>query len=226
VNKKITFIVIMMTLMGFSVSTLAGGFKQPEPPDDAPETARGTSSRTYCSLMVSNVELTPLIPNESNWGYTTSENPKVWVYIDYKNKQYKLPKHSISGELSLVDKNGDLVTQRITNISIPTISGAFPLDIPNLPESNKRYKWILEIDCNEQANLDVEGHIYKKDIPNLTNLNSQEKIIDYLLKEGIWYDALNEAINFYCQDPRYLKDLLTQENLPSIPKESFNCQDK
>lgn len=209
-----------MTLMGFSFPTLAEGFKQPEPPDDAPKTERGTSSRTDCPLMTFNVTLIPLIP-KSNWGYTTSKTPKVWVHIDYKDK---LPKHSISAELSLLDKNGDLVAERITIMSIPTISGAFLLELPNLPESNKGYKWILEIDCNEQATLDVEGYIYKKDIPNLTNLNSLEKII-YYQQQGIWYDALNEAANFYCQDSRYLQDLLTLENLPLIVKESFNCQD-
>ena len=218
-NKKITFIVIVMTLMGFSFPTLAESFKQPEPPDDAPKTERGSAERTYCPLMASNVTLTPLIP-KSNWGYTTSEKPKVWVYIDYKNK----PKHSISGELSLLDKNDDWVTEKRTTISIPSISGAFPLDIPNLPEFDQHYKWILEIDCGDYKNINVEGYIYKKDISNLINLNLQEKII-YYQQEGIWYDALNEATNLYCQDPRYLQDLLTLENLPLIVKESFNCQD-
>ena len=214
-KKIVKILVIAMTLITYSSPTLAGKIKQPKPPSDAPKTTRGTASRSNCPLIASSITLTPLIP-ESSWGYTTSKTPKVWVYISYKNH----PDNLLSGKLSLLDKNGDLVQERIT-VNIPNTSGAFPLNLPHLPESNKLYNWTLEINCGANKSINIEGSIYQKQFSNLTNLKP-EKRITYYEEQEIWYDALNEAANLYCQDSRYWQQLLTQEKLELIPLKCSN----
>jgi hypothetical protein len=215
-NKTLIFLALIITLIGYSSPSLAK-FKQPDPPPSVPSTNSGTGTRPYCPLPASGVTLTPLIPN-SNWGYTTSENPTVWAHIFYENNS----ENSLWGEVSLLDKNDKLVTDR-TEIILPNFSGAFAMNLPPLPEGNHRYQWLLEVNCGDDVYIDIGGYIYQTQTPDLTNLNAPERI-NFYEEQGIWYDALNESANFYCQNVNYWGDLLTQENLHLIVVEPLNCQ--
>jgi hypothetical protein len=211
-KKTSLFLALIITLIAYNLPVLA----QINPPDDAPQTTRGNGSRSDCPFLASGITLTPLIP-ESSWGYTKMKTPTIWVNIHYTNN----PQNFLFGELSLLDKSGDLVQERIP-ISIPNHSGIFPINLPELPSSNYRYHWVLEINCDDNTYADVQGYIYQQEIPDFTNLNLPERMSFYQ-QEYFWYDALNEAINIYCQDSSYLPELLRQENLESIVTETLTC---
>ena len=209
--------------------------KTPTPPLDAPDAKRGTGTVfSSCSLRNYGIDLTPLIP-QSTWGYTASQTPVVWVHISYE----KNPSNPLSGELSVLDKQGNLIKER-QKVEIPNTSGAFSLQLPELPQSNQVYDWILQIECgNNQNSFEVYsvvsssssysrkyaiimGSIYQRQFDDLIKLKPEERISFYL-KRGIWYDALNEAANLYCQDSRFWQELLTQEKLEIALKEPIKC---
>ncbi|MDM3853072.1 MAG: DUF928 domain-containing protein [Aphanizomenon gracile PMC627.10] len=190
--------------------------KTPTPPPDAPDAVKGTGSRSSCSLANYGIVLTPLIP-QSAWGYTASQTPVVWVHISYENN----PSNLLSGELSVLDKQGNLIKER-QKVEIPNTSGAFSLQLAELPQSNQRYDWILEIECGNNQYISVRGYIYQQQFDNLIKLKPEERISFYLEK-GIWYDVLNEAANLYCQDSRFWQELLTQEKLELALKEPIKC---
>ncbi|MBE9257172.1 MULTISPECIES: DUF928 domain-containing protein [Aphanizomenonaceae] len=66
------------------------------------------------------------------------------------------------------------------------------------------------------------GSIYQRQFDDLIKLKPEERISFYL-KKGIWYDALNEAANLYCQDSRFWQELLTQAKLEIALKEPIKC---
>ncbi|MDB9307434.1 DUF928 domain-containing protein [Aphanizomenon sp. CS-733/32] len=210
--------------------------KQPKVPPTAPDAKRGTGTVfNFCSSTNYGIDLTPLIP-QSTWGYTASQTPVVWVHISYE----KNPSNPLSGELSVLDKQGNLIKER-QKVEIPNTSGAFSLQLPELPQSNQVYDWILQIECGNNQNTFfsnyvivpsisrnsskyaiIMGSIYQRQFDDLIKLKPEERISFYL-KKGIWYDALNEAANLYCQDSRFWQELLTQEKLEIALKEPIKC---
>ena len=209
--------------------------KLPKAPPTAPDAKRGTGTVfNFCSSTNYGIDLTPLIP-QSTWGYTASQTPVVWVHISYE----KNPSNPLSGELSVLDKQGNLIKER-QKVEIPNTSGAFSLQLPELPQSNQVYDWILQIECgNNQNSFEVYsvvsssssysrkyaiimGSIYQRQFDDLIKLKPEERISFYL-KKGIWYDALNEAANLYCQDSRFWQELLTQAKLEIALKEPIKC---
>ena len=241
--------------------------KPPKEPPTAPDAKRGTGTVfNFCSSTNYGIDLTPLIP-QSTWGYTASQTPVVWVHISYE----KNPSNPLSGELSVLDKQGNLIKER-QKVEIPNTSGAFSLQLPELPQSNQVYDWILQIECgnnqtnvvslytlhsrnrsyrynnqhsdditsnnsdditsnngdnnqpsdNNQYDISIMGSIYQRQFDDLIKLKPEERISFYL-KRGIWYDALNEAANLYCQDSRFWQELLTQAKLEIALKEPIKC---
>lgn len=230
--------------------------KQPKVPPTAPDAKRGTGTVfNFCSSTNYGIDLTPLIP-QSTWGYTASQTPVVWVHISYE----KNPSNPLSGELSVFDKQGNLIKER-QKVEIPNTSGAFSLQLPELPQSNQVYDWILQIECGNNQNTFgshkiipyysnniipytfenhniisytsenfrnsrkyaiIMGSIYQRQFDDLIKLKPEERISFYL-KKRIWYDALNEAANLYCQDSRFWQELLTQEKLELALKEPIKC---
>lgn len=186
-------------------------FQQPPPPDDAPDgRRRGTGSRTEYSSNSGrrgNITLTPLIPSDS-WGYTISESPIIWVYIQHSSGKST---EKIQGRFSLQDptKNKELLPN--ISVTLPQESGIFGIRLPHsysLP-SGKMYRWYLALDdCEDDCEIFVDGWV-RRQVENSENRELQRQLAQaktaqerYILysQAGIWYDAMNEAAQIRCNN--------------------------
>ena len=180
--------------------TQLAGFQQPPPPDDAPDgRRRGTGSR---SSLDNSVTITPLIPSDS-WGYTTSENPKIWAYIDYSSARQN---KQIPGRFSLQDPSTNKkMSPGLIFVTLPRKSGAFSIRVPYLPP-NKMYRWYLVINDSEDGGVFVDGWVRRVEDRELKHQLAQAKTAreHYSLyaQQGLWYDALNEAAEIRCNNPQ------------------------
>jgi len=180
-------------------------FTQPKAPPDAPKgRERGTGSRSGCSIAASpetkvNLTLTPLIPYKDSTGYTSVESPTIWVNVSYKTE---IPDNKkISGRVLVQHPktHEDLLPSPIS-VTLPRTSGTFSIPFPYSLNSGEWSRWYLELnDCE----IYVEGLVQRVNPQELKNQlegkTPQERFAFYVEK-GLWYDALNEAIEIRCRN--------------------------
>ena len=215
-------------------------FQQPDYPEDAPRRReRGTGSRGSCQLGSStppnNVMLTPLLPMAS-WGLTFTEKPTIWVQVTYEPQS---PPQKIFAQFYLekADTNEKLAPVTVT---LPQRSGVFSISIPSSLALNQWYRWYLILDCQSAIDSNrnsvkwVEGIIQRIKPSNLSiesEGNLSQQLINAYAEDGIWYDALDKAAQWYCLNPQRLdftqpwKSLLEDQavDLASVVQSELFC---
>lgn len=195
-------------------------FKRPQPAPDTPrKLGAGTANRGTCLVTGSQttepITLTPLVPPE-NWGFTLSESPTIWFYLQYPPDPAVPP---ISATLALEERatNTKLLPKSYP-IQLPRKSGVFGLSLPYTLQSNQWYRWYLSLDCQSIAGsnavLELLGFLYRPSLPGIEHSLDSKTALERLqiyADRGIWYDALTAAARYHCQ---HFPGQVLEENHP------------
>lgn len=187
----------------------AGLFKQPDYPNDAPRRReRGTASRGNCILGTSGtagkVMLSAIVPAQ-NWGLTVSQSPRFWIKVAYDSDNFE-PELLGKFYLEKADTNERLP---LIVVRLPKTSSVLDISLPYSLEVNQWYRWYLLLDCPLESSssrntvLWVEGLVQRIERSNLESqleIKTSEQRITFYAKEGIWYDALDEAAKLRCRN--------------------------
>lgn len=147
---------------------------------------------SYPGTPAPRAHLVALVPVESGenttyvWGRTTVDRPTLWFYVAYQNNP--------EGELVLQDDTGETIG--LFSRSLGETSGIVAFKLPRTNKSledERLYHWFFKIRCNPQGSTDdfVEGWIQKVQL----NSQPQSQSAGYFAENGVWYDALNSAID-------------------------------
>jgi hypothetical protein len=174
-------------------------FTPPPPPLDPPPGGRlrGGARRDTCPVV--KPELTALVPSNQQppsvtnvWGLTTATHPTLWFYVPYtKDVDYFT-------EFVLQDEDSETIYQQA--IALPNQPGIIGVSLPNNAPPlvvDKRYRWFLTINCNQQKQsppIYVEGVIQRVNL----NQNITQKLqtatplqqVAIYAENGIWHEAL------------------------------------
>jgi hypothetical protein len=179
-------------------------FKTPPPPPDIgkPQTTTGGGSRGECDFegepkQLTETEkqgLTALVPS-SGWGLTTSAHPTFWFYV---SDSRQLP-----AEFVLQDEATEETIYQ-TPLTVTGTPGVISISLPSTVaplEIGKRYRWGIELLCNPQKTIFVEGLVQRVELSpdlksQLKKATPQQRLALYA-KEGFWYDALMVASELY-----------------------------
>ena len=169
------------------ITELASNFRLPS--RGAPGPRDSSASRGNLGNIVA------LIPG-TNFGYTTEENPSLWVYLPYPTQE--------KVRLTLKDEDNKQVHQQELDLSGNpgiveiSISEDFKLEV------DKVYYWELEVGLESYGNLNnpiIRGGIERVIMDNslkgqLEEKSEQEKLEIYA-ENGLWFDVLSGLISLH-----------------------------
>ena len=209
---------------------------------------QGGASRGNCS--VTDKPLTALVPAvrkslkekpgrnpalssyESVWGLTTTSSPTFWFYLPYS---FNLPLIFV-----LQDEQGNNL-HKISLTNDQTQSGIIKVKLPEKIvklEVNKKYRWFLVVDCEQDAPPEVQGWVQRVSVAPA--LKSQlhkatpQQLVQLYAVNGIWYDALTSLADLRSANPKDAKlfadwvSLLSSVGLEAFANEPINlcCNSK
>ncbi len=186
INRKLNLGLLLSFLL-FVSPAIAGYVPPPtqKPPSDYTKSggARGCPEER--------IPLTILSPT-THVGYTASQHPTfAWFLYSPHNTEFRLFEFDPNGEAKKLGEP----------INLPASKGINKYSLPeNQPglAVGKKYLWQVSISCPDGALVqraefmvvELSSNI-KSNLPKITN-NSQKA--DFYAKQGLWYDALEEAL--------------------------------
>lgn len=205
----------------------------PLPPDPPPGGRRGGGARRDTCPVVT-PELTALVPSYQQpasvtnvWGLTTETHPTLWFYVPYTQDV------NYFTEFVLQDEESETIYQQA--IALPEKPGIISVSLPNNApplDLEKRYRWFLTINCNQQKQsppIYVEGVIQRIDLnqkitQQLQTATSLQQVAIYA-ENGIWHQALTTLAKLHQQNPEdtqlktQWRNLLNSIGLDNIAEE-------
>ncbi|MDJ0688730.1 MAG: DUF928 domain-containing protein [Xenococcaceae cyanobacterium MO_188.B32] len=162
--------------------------------------------------------LTAFVPSNGKISYrakAAKSNPEIWIYIpEPSDPTLKTQFSNLSTQFELTSDTLKLdlhpLKERIT--SPP---GIIPIKIPITLNYNETENWSFTIICDDNdrsANILVDGHIERKNVPSPPNGSTPEDKVRYFGDKGLWHDALTTLIEDLCpQNPQRAKLLIIRQ---------------
>ena len=160
---------------------------------------------TFAECPATNLpSLTAFVPSNGKISYrakTAKSNPKIWIYIpEPSDPESKTEFSNLSTQFELTSDTlePDLhpLKERIT--SPP---GIIPIKITKTLNYQEIEHWSFTIICDNNdrsADILVDGHIERKNVPPPPNGSTPEDKVRYFGDKGLWHDALTTLIEDLC----------------------------